>query len=460
MLLSRGEGAGVRSPLTHHNAAMDTLRRLLFRLATLLAAVAGVGALAWAPAAVLVAFLLAFGAWLAFTRRGRQVAAVAWVGIATLPSRIGASSVVVVGIAGVVGVLVALLAMAEGFQHTLNQGGRDDTAIVMRAGAMAELNSVLLQDDLPLIASAPGVARDADGRPVASAELVVVASLTRKSDGGDANVEIRGVGDEVWALRPDVRIVEGRRFQPGLRELIVGSGAAAQFGGLQTGQRLSLGGQEWDIVGRFQSGDAHDSEIWGDAPVVASAYRRYTSRSSVGVQLVSADAFEGFRQALADDPRLRVETRTTRAYYAEQSATVATLIRVLGTTVGVIMAIGALFGALNSMYAAIATRAREIATLRALGFRGLPVMVAVMIETMLLALAGGLLGAGVAWALFNNYSVSTLGSNFSQVVFAFKVTPALAFEGLKWALAIGFLGGLFPALRAARMPVTAALREL
>ncbi|HEV7492044.1 MAG TPA: ABC transporter permease, partial [Rhodanobacteraceae bacterium] len=278
--------------------------------------------------------------------------------------------------------------------------------------------------------------------------------------GLDANVEIRGVGDEVWKLLPDVKIVGGHKFGPGLRELIVGKGAREQFAGADIGAKLNLNNQDWTIVGAFDSGDAHNSELWGDADVVASTYRRGSSRTSVVVRLTGAEAFDTYKASLASDPRLKVDVKTTRAYYSEQSEGLTRLIKILGTTIAVIMGIGAIFGALNTMYAAVATRAREIATMRAIGFRGLPVVVSVLLETMLLALIGGVLGAAIAWILFNNYTVSTLGRNFSQVVFAFKVSPALVWSGLKWALAIGFVGGLFPALRAARLPVTTALREL
>jgi putative ABC transport system permease protein len=242
--------------------------------------------------------------------------------------------------------------------------------------------------------------------------------------------------------------------------LIAGKGARSQFANVDIGSSINLNGQRWTVVGVFESDDAYDSEIWGDADIVGPAYRRGSSTTSVTAQLTDAAAFDAFKAALASDPRLKVEARTTRAYYSEQSARLATFIDILGITIGAIMAIGAVFGALNTMYAAVAARTREIATLRAIGFRGVPVIVSVLLETMLLGLLGGLIGAGVAWLLFDHYTVSTLGSNFSQVVFAFDVSPSLLWTGLKWALAIGFVGGLFPALRAARMPVTSGLREL
>ena len=439
---------------------MRALKRFLFGLGLALVVVVGVAILMWAPWPLLLVLLLVLAAWMGLTRSGRQATSVSWVGISTLPQRLGSSSVVVIGIAGVVGVLVALLAMGEGFQATLQQTGSDDTVVVMRAGAQAELNSVLDHDSVTLIAQAPGVLKDTDGRPIASPELVVVASLPKKSSGLDSNVEIRGVGPQIWILHSDLKITEGRAFKPGLRELVVGKGARDEFAHIDVGSTLNLNNQTWTVVGAFDSNDAHNSELWGDADVVGSTYRRGSSASLVTARLTSPNAFDAFKAALASDPRLKVDVKTTRAYYTEQSAGLTKLIRILGTSIGVIMGIGAIFGALNTMYAAVATRAREIATLRAIGFGGLPVVVSVLLETMLLAVAGGVLGAAIAWIVFNGYTASTLSNNFSQIVFAFKVSPALIWNGIKWALAIGFIGGLFPALRAARLPVTAALREL
>jgi putative ABC transport system permease protein len=408
-------------------------------------------------ASVLLALLLL---WLLTTRAGRQAWAVTQVGILSIPQRLGSSLVVVIGIAGVVGVLVAVLAMGAGFAATLKQTGSDDTAIVMRAGAQTEINSVLDHDTATLVSQMPQVARNAEGVPIASSELVVVTSLLKKSTGQDANVELRGVGARAWELRPTLKLTAGRRFQPGLRELIAGKGAHSQFADVAIGSSIRLNGQSWTVVGLFESGDAYDSEIWGDADIVGPTYRRGSSSTSVIVRLTDAAAFDAFKAALSSDPRLKVDAKTTRAYFSDQSARLTHFINILGITIGSIMAIGAVFGALNTMYAAVAARTREIATLRAIGFRGTPVIVSVLLETLLLGLIGGLIGAGLAWLIFDHYTVSTLGQNFSLVVFAFAVTPALLWTGLKWALVIGFVGGLFPALRAARMPVTAGLREL
>ncbi len=404
-----------------------------------------------------LAVLLAL--WLLLTRSGRLALAAARIGISSLPQRWGASSVIVVGIAGVVGVLVAMLAMGEGFKATLNSTGDDSTAIILRGGSQAETNSVITRDQAPLLSSLPGIAKGANGKPLISAELSQVVNLPSMADGTDANAQFRGVGEEAWQVRDRIRIVEGRKFQPGLREIVVGQGAATQFRGLKVGSQLNLGNQQWTVVGRFASGDAHDSELWGDSETLSSTYNR-RSYQSITVRTEGKAGFEQFKAAVENDPRLKLDVESTRAYYAKQSGQLANIIKYLGLFVGTIMAIGAVFGALNTMYAAVAGRAREIATMRAIGFRGLPVVTAVMLETMLLALIGGVLGGVIAWAIFNGYSVSTLGNNFSQVVFQFKVSPELLWNGLKWALGIGLVGGLFPALRAARLPITTALRAI
>ncbi|TBR37319.1 MULTISPECIES: ABC transporter permease [Dyella] len=425
----------------------------------------GVCLTAWTmmpPIAVLVLVVL-LALWMALTRRGRQAASVASVGLSTLRARLGSSAVVVVGIAGVVGVLVAMLAMGEGYAETLRKTGSPDTVIVMRGGSASEVMSVLDRDSLVVIPQTAGIARDAKGDPIASPELVVAANLPVKGGGPDdeGSVQLRGVGDKATLIRPNFRIIEGRNFNPGMRELIVGKGAQRQFVGLEPGHKIRLGNQEWTVVGVFSSGDALDSEVWGDAAVVADTYRRGSSRASVTVKLADPKGFDAFKSALAADPRLKVDAESTIEYFSKQSEGTTKMIKGIGIAVGLIMAIGALFGALNTMFAAVASRAREIATLRAIGFRGLPVVVAIMLETMLLALIGGLLGGVIAWAIFNNFTASTLAQgSVGQLTFAFRVSPEVLWTGVKWALAIGFVGGLFPAVRAARLPVTTALREL
>ena len=437
-----------------------TLLINLLLLVLLLVVLAAWVMLPW-PGALMLVLLLA--AWLVATRRGRQASSVAHVGISTLRQRLGSSAVIVVGIAGVVGVLVALLAMAEGYSQTLRNTGSADTAIVMRGASASEVMSVLDRDSVTLIPQAPGIARDAQGRPIASDELVVAANLPLKGAGPDeeGSVQLRGVGVQAWAVRPQVKIIAGRRFTPGLRELIVGRGAARQFAGLVPGHEVRLGNQVWTVAGVFASGDAMESEVWGDANAVADTYRRGSARASVTVRLSEPQAYAGFKAALKENPQLKVDVSTTLDYFNKQSEGMTKVIRIMGITVGAIMAIGAMFGALNTMFAAVAARAREIATLRAIGFSGLPVVVAVMLETMLLALIGGVIGGLAAWLIFNGQGASTLAAGtVGQLSFELRVTPELLWTGLKWALAIGFIGGLFPAMRAARLPVTAALREL
>ena len=436
---------------------MKRLKGFFAGLLTVLALAAGLVAWIMLPWFAVLGLVVLIALWLLLTRSGRLAMAATSIGIAGLPQRWGASLVIVVGIAGVVGVLVAMLAMGEGFKATLDKTGDKDTAIILRGGSQAETNSVIMRDQVPLIGTLAGVAKGADGKPIVSPELSQIINLPSMSEGTDANVQLRGVGASGWALRPNLKIVEGRKFGGGLREVVVGRGAQKQFRGLAIGKQLKLANQMWTVVGVFKSSDSHESELWADADVLGPAYQR-SSFQSVTVKLDGKDGFKRLKAALAADPRLKLDTETTQNYYAKQSAGLTKLINILGKVIGSIMAIGAVFGALNSMYAAVAGRAREIATMRALGFRGLPVVTAVMLETMLLALLGGLLGAGIAWLVFNGYTVSTIGQNFSQVVFQFRVSPELLWTGLKWALGIGLVGGLFPALRAARMPVADALR--
>jgi putative ABC transport system permease protein len=422
------------------------------------ALIAGLSAWAFTPWFIAIGLLVLLALWLLLTKSGRQTSAIAGIGISSLPQRYAASSVIVIGIAGVVAVLVTMLAMAEGLQATLRGTGTDDTAIILRGGSQAETNSSITRDLVPLISTLPGVEKDASGRPEVSAELSQIVNLPTRSNGTDANAQLRGVNEDAWRLRPNLKIIAGRKFDEKLRELVIGQNAQKQFVGLDVGKEVNLGNQRWTIVGEFASNDAHDSEIWGGSEIIFAAYHRQTFQS-VTVKLAGANGFNELKAALADDPRLKLDVLTTHDYYAKQSEGLTRLIRILSTVIGSIMAVGAIFGALNTMYATVANRAREIATMRAIGFSSLPVVVAVMLETMLLALLGGILGGIISWVLFNGYSAATLGNNFSQLVFQFKVTPELLWNGLKWALGIGLIGGLFPALRAASMSVIDALRS-
>jgi putative ABC transport system permease protein len=390
----------------------------------------------------------------------RQIRAVTWMNLRSIPQRFGASSVIVVGIAGVVAVLISVLAMATGFTHTLLATGRDDRAIVLRGGSNSELASTLSRDATLTVMDAPGIRKDAAGKAIASAEPVVIVEMPKKSNDSGANVTIRGVGAEGAALRPEIQLVAGRMFRPGVRELIVGRGAEAQFKGLDVGSHIALRGSDWTIVGAFESnGDSHESELFADAETVLSAYRRNLYQSVV-VLLNSKDSFDAFKAALTTNPQLSVAVSRERDYYAEQSQRMGAVLAFVAYFVGGIMAVGALFGALNTMYSAVSVRSREIATLRAIGFGAAAVVVSVLIEAMLLSVMGALIGAGLAWLFFNGNVVSTLGSNFTQVVFRLAVSPALVVLGVLWACGIGLIGGLFPAIRAARLPVAAALRAI
>ena len=389
----------------------------------------------------------------------RQAFAITGLSIRSVPERWAPSLVIVIGLAGVVAVFTALLAMAAGFESTLKATGRHDVAIILRGGSDAELNSALDRDSTDLIKQEPGIRPEADGKPLASAELMVIAELVRKDDvRNGANITLRGVEPAAFVLRPQVKIIDGRNFTPGLRELIVGRGVLAQFQGVNIGQIVRMRGSEWTVVGEFASGDSHESEMWTDINVARSTFGRIGS-SSVLAALDGGGGFERLKAAIAAEPRLSLDVLHEDDYFSAQTKQFRATIGVLAGVVTIIMGLGAVFAALNSMYAAVASRGKEIATLRALGFGGFPVVVSVMIEALLLALAGALLGALIAYVLFNNLTVSTLGQNFTQVVFSFKVTPELVTRGLIIALLIGMLGGFLPALRAARLPVATSLRE-
>ena len=388
----------------------------------------------------------------------KQLAAVISMSLQTLPQRIGASSVIVIGIAGVVAVLISVLAMGAGFRHTLADSGRSDRVIILRGGSDAELNSNLTRSDVDTISNAPGLAKDSSGKAVLSSELVTVVNVPKIDTGTDSNVTLRGVGLNLAGVRPELKIVDGRMFRPAVRELIAGAGAAKQFRGLVVGSVLHLRNAEWTVTGIFTSnGDVHESELLADVDTVGSSIERNGYSSAVAL-LTDAAEFTRFKDALTTDPQLKVDVQREPDYYATQSRQLTKTINVVGNTVAIIMAIGAMFGALNTMYSAVAARGLEIATLRAIGFGAWAVLLSVMIEALLLSLLGGIIGASLAWLFFNGHSVSTLGGAFAQVVFKLTVTQTLIVTGIAWACIIGLLGGFFPALRAARLPVAEALR--
>lgn len=389
-----------------------------------------------------------------------QIGSVSLFSLRTIPQRKGSAIAAAVGIAGVVAVFVGVLSIAEGFRAAMSVEGADDVVIVLRSGADTEMTSGLSREESRLIADAPGVARAADG-PLASAELFVMINLPKRSTGTDANVPLRGVEKAATEVRGDIRIAAGRAFVPGRNEVTVGAGAARAFAGLDVGNTIRIGPIDWDVVGVFTGGGgAAESEIWTDAAVLQPAYHRGDSFQAVYAKLVSPQAFQQFKDALTTNPRLNVKVLRQAEYLAEQSSMLTGFIEAFGMGIAGLMALGALFGALNTMYNAVASRNREIATLRALGFGASPVILSVMIESLALALIGGAMGAAAAYFAFDGFKAATINwQTFSQIAFAFSVTPGLLVKAILWAAGIGLLGGLFPAIRAARLPLSAALRE-
>lgn len=369
--------------------------------------------------------------------------------------------VAVLGIAGTVGVFVAMLSLARGFQATLVSSGSPDNALIVRAGATSEMTSGVGLDSVKIIQDAPGIARGAEG-PLVTPEAVLMAPIPLVSNGAEANVELRGVSSNVLEIRKQIKIVQGRMFKPGLSEVVVGKNANTTYAGLTLGNTISLGTVHWQVVGVFDAGgSSFDSEVWADAHLLSAAYDRpENSFQSVTVHLTSPDALTQLKDSVTSDPRLNVDVTREIDYYAKQSTRMTTLITRLGGFVAMIMAIGAVFGALNTMYSAVADRGREIATMRALGFGGPSVVISFLIEALLIAFVGGVLGC-LAVLRLNGLTTSTINfQTFSNLAFAFKITPDLLTMGIIFALAMGFFGGLFPAVRAARLPVATALREL
>lgn len=379
----------------------------------------------------------------------------------SVKARWSSAIVAVVGIAGTVGVFVAMLSLARGFKATLVSSGSEDNAIIMRAGATSEMTGGVTIDTVKIIQDEPGIARSADG-PLVTPEVVLVAPIPLISTGTDANVEVRGVSKNVLEIRKNIKIVQGRMFTPGLNEIVVGKNANASYAGLTLGNTISLGSVRWKIVGIFDAGgSSFDSDIWGDAHLIGPAYNRPDIFfQSVTVHLTSPAAFQQLKDAATTDPRLNVDVTREIDYYSKQSNRLTRLITVLGGLVAAIMAIGAVFGALNTMYSAVSERGREIATMRALGFGGPSVVFSFVIEALLISFVGGLIGC-IAVLPLNGLTTGAMNlQTFSHLAFAFKITPELLIKGVIFALAMGVLGGLAPAIRAASLPISHALREL
>jgi putative ABC transport system permease protein len=382
-----------------------------------------------------------------------QIREITLMNLRNLRSRVGSSSVIVVGIAGVVAVLVSILAMATGFRTALQSTGAPDRAIVLRGGSGGELSSGIAQEGVDIVTQLEGIV-------AASAELYSIADVPKRSSGTPANLVVRGVEPSAFAIRPELTIVAGRNFEPGKRELIAGVRAAKEFAGIDLDTPIRFRDSDWRIVGLFQSnGDVSESEVWGDVKVAQAAFRREGGVSTIRLQLSDPAVLDRLAERIAADPRLDLQIRSEQDFYGEQSRRLSSIITGFGYLVSVIMAIGAIFAALNTMYSAVSARTVEIATLRAIGFSAMPVVVSVLIEALALALLGGTAGAALSYFVFNGMTVSTLNNaSFSQVAFDFAVTPQLLTQGMVWALVLGFVGGLFPAVRAARLPITVALR--
>jgi putative ABC transport system permease protein len=381
-----------------------------------------------------------------------QVREITLMNLRNLGSRLGSSSVVVVGIAGVVAVLVSILAMANGFSATLERTGKPDRAVVLRGGSNGELSSGITNEHAALISQMEGI-------DASSAEFYTVVGVPKRATGTPANLVLRGIEASAYSIRPEVKLTAGRKFEFGKQELIAGRGAADQFEGIDLGGTVVLRDTQWRIVGLFEAGGGiNESELWGDAKVAQNVFRQNEAVSSMRLRLTSPSVIDALNARIEADPRFDLTVRSEPEYYQTQSLGINALITNFGYLVSVIMAIGAVFAALNTMYSAVSTRTVEIATLRAIGFGGTPVVVSVMFEALLLAALGGAAGAALAYLFFNGVTISTLGGSFSQIAFDFAVTPELMRQGLVWAVVLGAVGGLFPALRAARLPITVALR--
>lgn len=391
----------------------------------------------------------------------RQILAVAATNLRNIPQRVGSSLVIVIGIAGVVGVLIPVLAMSIGFRSTIEGDGRADRVIVLTRIATAEYESSLSREDVGKIMNAPEVRRDVRGEPMVSAEVVMVAPVARKRDHSDVNVTLRGVSNQYFAMRPELKLVAGRMYNPGTQELVVGAAALAQFEGLAIGDRIRLQDGDWTVVGTYAGGNgSRESEVISDVQTVMSAYK-LNAFNTLTVLLSDPASFASFRQFVVRETKSTIDAHTEPEYLASASTWVNRMLHVVAYAIGSIMALGALFSALNSMYSAVAARAAEMATLRAIGFSAAAVAVAVMLEALLLALIGAAIGAVVSYALFNGATISTLGGALfdSQLVYSLSITPVLAAGVVLFACALGLAGGLIPAIRAARSNIADSLHE-
>jgi putative ABC transport system permease protein len=388
-----------------------------------------------------------------------QIAAVTTINLKSLPQRAWLSLSTVVAIGLVVIVLLSFLAMGNGFRRTIEGSGAHDVAVVLRGGSQSEINSVLIRDQVRLIEESPGIARDAEGKPLASAELYLVVDGIKRTTGTKANLPLRGIGAQGAALRHDIVVTAGRMFNPGANEIVVGKGLLREFSGFDLGRTVTFAGTKWAVVGIFSAGGTvFESELWADLPVVQSLFKRVNTFQTLRARLTSPAALADLKAYAQTDARIKeLEIKSEAAYFAEQASRTSDLIQKLGWPLAIGMAFGALAGALNTMYSSVAARATEIATLRAIGFGGLPAFFGTLIEALVLVVIGGSIGALTTFVIFDGFTASTLGASFTQVVFRFEFSPSLIAQGVVLALAVGLLGGLFPAIRAARTPIVTGL---
>ncbi len=387
-----------------------------------------------------------------------QIWTVVVMNVLSLPRRLWMSLAAIFAVSVVVAVLLAFLAMAKGFEQTLAGTGTDRIAIITRTGSQSELNSSMSRDTVNLVATAPGIARDAGGDPVYSAELYVIVDGIKRSNQLKANIPMRGISPRGFGLREQLEIVEGRQFEPGRNEIVVGEGVLRQFEGFELGREIRFGKTNWEVVGVFSTGgSAFESELWADAPTVQSQFQRGSSFQTVRLRLETPGDVQPILEFVENDPQLILDVETEADFFANQGRAL-TGIAIFGWILSVVMGLGALAGALNTMYTSVAARAREIATLRAIGFSNISAFMGTLAESLLLSVLGGLAGAIAAWLFFDGFSASTLGASFTQVVFTFELTPELFRDGIVLAVAIGLIGGLFPAWRAARVPVVTAFQ--
>jgi putative ABC transport system permease protein len=388
-----------------------------------------------------------------------QIGAITLMNLKSIPQRLWLSLSTVVAIALVVIVLLTFLAMANGFRRTLTGSGASDVAVILRGGSQSEINSAIAREQVRLIEEAPGIARNAAGKPLTSAELYIVVDAVKRASGTKANVPLRGIGPEGAALRHGIALVQGRMFNPGANEIVVGKGLVSEFEGFEPGQTVSFGTGRWNVVGVFAAaGSVFESEIWADLPVVQSLFNRNNYFQTVRARLGSPADIDRLRAYVDADPRLKLDAKTEAEYFAEQAAQTSDLIQKLGWPLAIAMAFGALAGALNTMYGSVASRAVEIATLRAIGFGALPAFIGTLTESLVLAVAGGVIGTLATYLVFDGFTAATLGASFTQVVFSFSLSPKLVAEGVGLALIVGLIGGLFPAIRAIRTPIVAGLQ--